>query len=51
MRIALQAGQEEEPELRGKTVAQATQLLRNMELGIKCHPQRTRADDKIQIKR
>ncbi len=29
MRIALQAGQVEVPDLRGKTVAQATQLLRD----------------------
>ena len=40
MRVALQAGQVQVPDLRGKTVNQATQLLRDLELGLNWDPQR-----------
>jgi beta-lactam-binding protein with PASTA domain len=46
MRVALQAGQVRVPDLHGKTVNEATQLLRRLELGL--NSQRSlRADDKI----
>ena len=49
MRVALQAGQVQVPNLRGKTVNQATQLLRDLELGLNWDPQRGfRADDTVE---